>query len=115
MPLNIRDFEQVVFCNDPKTGLSAIIAIHATALGPAVGGCRMWPYHSTEEALTDALRLSKGMTYKASISGLDWGGGKSVIIGDASAKTPALLEKFGEFVNRLSGTYVTAKDVGIGS
>jgi leucine dehydrogenase len=115
MSLGIREFEQVTFCNDPKTGLSAIIAIHSTALGPAVGGCRMWNYATQEEALTDALRLSKGMTYKASISGLDWGGGKSVIIGDASKKTPALLEKFGAFVDRLGGAYVTAKDVGIGS
>lgn len=115
MALSIRDFEQVTFCNDEKTGLSAIIAIHSTALGPAVGGCRMWDYGSSEEALTDALRLSKGMTYKASISGLNWGGGKSVIIGDASKKTPALLKKFGEFVNRMGGVYITAKDVGIGS
>lgn len=115
MSLNIRDFEQVIFCNDPKTGLSAIIAIHSTALGPAVGGCRMWDYRSEGEALTDALRLSKGMTYKASISGLNWGGGKSVLIGDAEKKTPAMLAKFGEFVDRLGGHYVTAKDVGIGS
>ena len=115
MALNIRDFEQVTFCNDEKTGLSAIIAVHSTALGPAVGGCRMWNYATTDEALTDALRLSKGMTYKASISGLNWGGGKSVIIGDASKKTPAMLKKFGEYVNRNGGQYVTAKDVGINS
>lgn len=115
MALNIRDFEQVTFCNDEKTGLSAIIAIHSTALGPAVGGCRMWNYSSQEEALTDALRLAKGMTYKASISGLNWGGGKSVIIGDQNKKTPAMLKKFGEFVDRMGGCYVTAKDVGIGS
>ncbi len=115
MQLTLRDFEQVIFCNDEKTGLEAIIAIHSTALGPAVGGCRMWDYASSEEALTDALRLSKGMTYKAAISGLNWGGGKSVIVGEASKKTPALLAKFGEFVNGLGGKYVTAKDVGIGS
>jgi leucine dehydrogenase len=115
MSPNIRDFEQVVFFNDEKTGLSAIVAVHSTALGPAVGGCRMWNYRTQEEALTDALRLSKGMTYKASISGLNWGGGKSVIIGDAARKTPELLAKFGEFVDRLGGHYVTAKDVGIGS
>lgn len=115
MGLSVRDFEQVVFCNDEKTGLEAIIAIHSTALGPAVGGCRMWNYASSEEALTDALRLGKGMTYKAAISGLQWGGGKSVIVGDASKKTPALLKKFGEYVDRLAGHYVTAKDVGIGS
>jgi leucine dehydrogenase len=115
MGLTVRDFEQVTFCNDPKTGLQAIIAIHSTALGPAVGGCRMWDYASSEEALTDALRLSKGMTYKAAISGLQWGGGKSVLVGPASAKTPELLAKFGEFVDRLGGVYVTAKDVGISS
>ncbi len=115
MQLTLRDFEQVIFCNDEKTGLEAIIAIHSTALGPAVGGCRMWDYASSEEALTDALRLSKGMTYKAAISGLNWGGGKSVIVGEASKKSPALLRKFGEFVERLGGHYVTAKDVGIGS
>lgn len=115
MSLNIRDFEQVIHCNDSKTGLHAIIAIHSTALGSAVGGCRMWDYASDEEALNDALRLSKGMTYKAAISGLNWGGGKSVIIGSQAQKTPAALQKFGEFVNRLGGHYVTAKDVGINS
>jgi leucine dehydrogenase len=115
MGLTLRDFEQVTFCNDEKTGLQAIIAVHSTALGPAVGGCRMWDYQTSDEALTDALRLSKGMTYKASISGLNWGGGKSVLVGPARAKTPAMLAKFGEFVNRLGGVYVTAKDVGIGS
>lgn len=115
MGLTLREFEQVTFCNDEKSGLQAIIAVHSTALGPAVGGCRMWDYKTSDEALTDALRLSKGMTYKASISGLNWGGGKSVIVGPASAKTPALLKKFGEFVDRLGGVYVTAKDVGIGS
>jgi leucine dehydrogenase len=115
MGLSIRDFEQVVFCNDEKTGLEAIIAIHSTALGPAVGGCRMWDYANSQEALTDALRLSKGMTYKAAVSGLQWGGGKSVIVGGPAKKTPELLKKFGEFVERLGGHYVTAKDVGIGS
>lgn len=110
-----EDFEQVVYCNDPKVGLRAIISVHSTVLGPGVGGCRMWDYENEEAALTDVLRLSKGMTYKASISGLNWGGGKSVIIGDAKAKTPELLKRFGEFVDRLGGSYVTAKDVGIGS
>jgi leucine dehydrogenase len=109
-------FEQIVFCNDVKTGLKAIIGVHSTALGPAVGGCRMWGYAHESEALTDVLRLSRGMTYKAAISGLNWGGGKAVIMGDAkTAKTPELLERFGEFVDRLGGTYVTAKDVGIGA
>lgn len=109
-------FEQIVFCNDVKTGLKAIIGVHSTALGPAVGGCRMWAYANESEALTDVLRLSKGMTYKAAISGLNWGGGKAVIIGDSkTAKTPELLQRFGDYVNRLGGTYVTAKDVGIGA
>jgi leucine dehydrogenase len=109
-------FEQVVFCNDSKTGLKAIIALHSLALGPATGGCRMWNYASDEEALTDVLRLSKGMTYKAAISGLDWGGGKSVIIGDPKTqKTSQLLQRFGEYVDRLGGNYITAKDVGIGA
>lgn len=109
-------FEQVVFCNDPSVGLKAIISMHSTALGPAVGGCRMWNYANEGEALNDVLRLSKGMTYKAAISGLNWGGGKAVIIGDAKTqKNPAMLKRFGEFVERLGGNYVTAKDVGIGS
>ena len=77
-----RNHEQVVYCNDPSSGLRAIIAIHSTALGPALGGCRMWNYRSEEEALVDVLRLSKGMTYKAAIAGLNLGGGKAVIIGD---------------------------------
>lgn len=116
MSISMKEFEQVIFCHDSKTGLEAIIAIHSTALGPAVGGCRMWNYGSSQEALTDALRLSKGMTYKAAISGLKWGGGKSVIVGDSKTrKTPEMLAKFGEYVNRLGGNYVTAKDVGIGS
>lgn len=110
------DFEQIVFCNDNRTGLRAIIAMHSTALGPAVGGCRMWAYANEDEALTDVLRLSKGMTYKAAISGLNWGGGKAVIIGDAKKdKNPEMLKRFGEYVDRLGGNYVTAKDVGIGS
>jgi len=111
-----EDFEQVVYCSDSRVGLKAIVSMHSTVLGPAVGGCRMWDYASGDEALTDVLRLSKGMTYKAAISGLNWGGGKAVIMGDPKvAKTPALLERFGEFVERLGGHYVTAKDVGIGA
>lgn len=109
-------FEQIVYCNDSKTGLRAIIALHSLALGPATGGCRMWNYASEDEALNDVLRLSKGMTYKASLAGLDWGGGKAVIMGDSKKdKTPQLLEKFGEFVERSGGHYITAKDVGISS
>lgn len=109
------NYEQIVFCNDTRVGLKAIIALHNTALGPATGGCRMWNYRSEEEAITDVLRLSKGMTYKASISNLPLGGGKSIIIGDASQKTPELLRRFGEFVETLKGNYITAKDVGIDS
>jgi len=109
------NYEQIIFCNDKTVGLKAIIAIHNSALGPATGGCRMWNYRTEEEALTDVLRLSKGMTYKASISGLPLGGGKSIIIGDNAQKTPALLKRFGDFVETLAGNYITAKDVGIDS
>lgn len=111
-----NEFEQVVYCNDPRVGLKAIIGLHSTVLGPATGGCRMWNYANENEALNDVLRLSRGMTYKASISGLNWGGGKAVIIGDAKTqKSPEMLKRFGEYVNRLGGNYITAKDVGIGS
>jgi leucine dehydrogenase len=113
--IHADNYEQIVFCHDARIGLKAIIALHNTALGPATGGCRMWNYRSEEEALTDVLRLSKGMTYKNSISNLSLGGGKSIIIGDASQKTPALLKRFGEFVETLGGRYITAKDVGIDS
>ena len=106
-------FEQVIFCNDQDIGLRAIISLHSTVLGPATGGCRVWNYKNEEEALKDALRLSQGMTYKASISGLSMGGGKAVIIGDTTKKTPQQLQRFGEFVDSLGGSYVTAKDVGI--
>jgi leucine dehydrogenase len=104
--------EQVVFCSDESTGLKAIIGIHNTVLGPALGGTRMWNYASEQEALTDVLRLSRGMTFKASISGLNLGGGKAVIIGDAKTmKTEAFLRRFGKFVNSLNGKYYTAEDV----
>lgn len=104
--------EQVVFCQDSATGLKAIIAIHNTVLGPALGGTRMWNYASEQEALTDVLRLSRGMTFKAAISGLNLGGGKAVIIGDANTmKTEAFLRRFGKFVNSLNGKYITAEDV----
>ncbi|HSA81437.1 MAG TPA: Glu/Leu/Phe/Val dehydrogenase dimerization domain-containing protein [Geminicoccaceae bacterium] len=105
--------EQVVVVHDPGAGLRAIIALHSTALGPAFGGCRMWPYGSAAEALTDVLRLACGMTYKAAICGLPYGGGKSVIIGDpARDKTPALLRAMGRAVERLAGRYVVADDIG---
>jgi leucine dehydrogenase len=106
------EHEQVVFCNDTNTGLRAIIGIHNTILGPALGGTRMWNYVSDGEALTDVLRLARGMTYKAAISGLNLGGGKAVIIGDAEKlKNEALLRRFGRFVESLNGKYVTAEDV----
>ncbi|GAB4255494.1 MAG: Glu/Leu/Phe/Val dehydrogenase [Vicingaceae bacterium] len=106
--------EEVVFCQDEATGLKAIIAIHNTVLGPALGGTRMWHYASTDEALTDVLRLSRGMTYKNAISGLNLGGGKAVIIGDARKdKSEALFRRFGKFVNSLNGKYITAEDVGV--
>ena len=106
--------EQVVFCNNPDVGLKAIIAIHNTVLGPALGGTRMWPYHSEQEALDDVLRLSRGMTYKNAVAGLNLGGGKAVIIGDPSKdKSEALFRAFGQFVDSLGGRYITAEDVGI--
>ncbi len=106
--------EQVVFCSDKETGLKAIIAVHSTKLGPAVGGCRLWDYVADEDALVDVLRLSRGMTYKNAMAGLPLGGGKSVIIGDAkSIKSEALFRKFGQFVHSLSGRYVSAEDVNI--
>lgn len=106
--------EQIVFCQDEETGLKAIIAIHSTALGPALGGTRMWKYDNELEALNDVLRLSRGMTFKASISGLNLGGGKAVILGDAKTeKTDALMRRFGKFVETLNGNYITAEDVGM--
>ncbi len=106
--------EQIVFCNDEDTGLKAIIGIHNTILGPALGGTRMWSYKSEWHALNDVLRLSRGMTYKAAITGLNLGGGKAVIIGDAKTqKNDALMRRFGEFVHSLSGKYITAEDVGM--
>jgi valine dehydrogenase (NAD+) len=105
--------EQVVFCRDEATGLRAIVAIHSTALGPALGGTRFYPYASEEEALDDVLALSRGMTYKAAAAGLDLGGGKAVIIGDpATQKTEGLLRAYGRFIESLGGRYRTACDVG---
>ncbi|WP_029037761.1 Glu/Leu/Phe/Val family dehydrogenase [Salinimicrobium xinjiangense] len=112
--LSFDDHEQVVFCNDKDTGLKAIIGIHNTVLGPALGGTRMWNYNSEWDALNDVLRLSRGMTFKSAVTGLNLGGGKAVIIGDAKTqKTPELMRKFGEFVHSLSGKYITAEDVGM--
>ncbi|MEW9797484.1 Glu/Leu/Phe/Val dehydrogenase dimerization domain-containing protein [Alteromonas sp. CYL-A6] len=106
--------EHVSFYHDEKAGLSAIIAVHNTNLGPALGGCRMWPYINSAEALTDVLRLSKGMTYKSAMANLELGGGKSVIIGDPrKQKTPEMMEAMGRFVDTFNGTYFTAEDSGI--
>jgi leucine dehydrogenase len=107
------DHELIDFGHDAATGLRAIIAVHSSALGPAAGGCRMWPYATTAEAVADVLRLSRGMSYKNAMAGLPFGGGKSVIIGESrTAKTPQLLEAFGRFVDSLGGRYITAEDVG---
>ncbi len=107
------DHEQVVFARDVSSGLRAIVAVHSTVSGPAFGGCRMWPYRDDDEALTDALRLSRGMTCKAAICDLPYGGGKSVILGDPKqAKTPALLLAMGRVVEGLGGRYVIADDLG---
>lgn len=109
----ISSHEQVVFCNDPATGLQAIIAIHDTTLGPALGGTRMYPYQSWIHALDDVLRLSEGMTYKCAAADLDFGGGKAVIIGDPKTdKTPALFRAFGQYVDALNGRFYTGTDMG---
>ncbi|MGF1471271.1 MAG: Glu/Leu/Phe/Val dehydrogenase dimerization domain-containing protein [Rubrobacteraceae bacterium] len=106
-------YEQLVFCHDGATGLRAVIAIHDTTLGPALGGCRMWPYPTEEEALVDVLRLARSMTYKAAASGLNLGGGKSVIIGDPrSDKSEALFRSFGRYIETLGGRYIVSEDVG---
>jgi valine dehydrogenase (NAD+) len=107
------EHEQVTFCHDAETGLRAVVALHSTALGPGLGGTRFYPYASTADAVTDVLHLSRGMSYKNAMAGLDHGGGKAVIIGDpARDKTPALLRAYGRFVQSLGGRYVTACDVG---
>ncbi len=106
--------EQLLFCNDNETGLKAIIGVHSTILGPSLGGTRMWNYEDELAALVDVMRLSRGMTYKNSITGLNLGGGKAVIIGDSrTQKTEGLFRKFGKFVESLGGKYITAEDVGI--
>lgn len=105
--------ERVLFCSNPDVGLEAIIAVHSTTLGPGLGGVRMWPYNSPEEALLDVLRLSRGMTYKAAAAGLNLGGGKAVILGDSKKeKSEALFRSFGRYVESLGGLYITAEDVG---
>ncbi|MBM4281690.1 MAG: Glu/Leu/Phe/Val dehydrogenase [Deltaproteobacteria bacterium] len=108
-----KDHEQVIFCHDQESGLKAIIAIHDTTLGPALGGCRMWHYENEELALRDVLRLSRGMTYKSAAAGLNLGGGKAVIIGNHKTdKSETLFRAYGRFVQGLCGRYITAEDVG---
>lgn len=108
-----KEHEQIVHCYDRESNLKVIIAIHNTILGPALGGCRMWPYENEAQALNDALRLSRGMTYKSAVAGLNLGGGKAVIIGDAKTmKSETLFRAFGRFVQSLAGRYITAEDVG---
>jgi leucine dehydrogenase len=104
--------EQVVFCQDPDLGLKTIIAVHDTTLGPALGGCRMWNYPDEQEALVDVLRLSRGMTFKASLAGLDLGGGKSVILANGHPKSERFFRRYGEFVESLGGRYISAEDIG---
>ena len=107
------EYEEVVFFHDPPTGLRAIVAIHSTTLGPALGGTRFYPFGSEDEALRDVLRLARGMTYKAAAAGLDLGGGKAVIIGDPKRiKTEELLRAYGRFIETLGGRYITAEDIG---
>jgi len=107
------DYEQLIFCQDKTSGLKAIIAIHDTTLGPALGGTRMWNYATEEEAIEDALRLAKGMTYKNAAAGLNLGGGKTVIIGDPlKDKNEEMFRAFGRFIQGLNGRYITAEDVG---
>jgi leucine dehydrogenase len=111
----MREFdghERVVFGYDEPTGLRSIIAIHSTALGPSAGGCRMWSYASTDDAVTDVLRLSRGMSFKNAMAGLPFGGGKAVIIGDSRKKSAELFQAYGHFVGSLAGRYITAEDVG---
>lgn len=110
---DFADHEQVVFCSDDASGFKAIIAVHNSNLGPALGGCRMWPYASEEEAVRDVLRLSRGMTYKSALAGLKLGGGKSVIIGNPRTdKSPAMLDAFARALNNLGGRYIAAEDSG---
>lgn len=107
------DYEQLVFCQDKNSGLKGVIAIHDTTLGPALGGARMWTYSTEEEAIEDALRLAKGMTYKNAAAGLNLGGGKTVIIGDPKTdKNPEMFRAFGRYIQSLNGRYITAEDVG---
>lgn len=109
--LTTLEHEQLLICQDEATGLKALIGIHNTVLGPALGGTRLWHYGSEEAAIRDVLRLSRGMTFKNALAGLNLGGGKAVLIGDSKLKTEAYLRRFGRFIERLGGRYVTAEDV----
>src|SRR6476619_2059561 len=110
---SLRGHENVAFFHDERSGLKAIIAIHSTVLGPAFGGCRVWPYATEEQALEDVLRLSRGMSYKNALAGLPFGGGKSVIIGDHRLlDREKIFRAHGRFVEMLGGQYITAEDVG---
>ncbi|HYH47901.1 MAG TPA: Glu/Leu/Phe/Val dehydrogenase dimerization domain-containing protein, partial [Thermoanaerobaculia bacterium] len=108
------EHEEVVLCSDPAAGFRGVIAVHSTALGPAVGGTRLWRYPSDDEAIADALRLSRGMTFKCAVAGVPLGGGKAVVLqnGGAVADRPALFRALGRFVERFGGRYITAEDVG---
>lgn len=108
----VQGYERIIHVTDEQTGLNGFICIHSTALGPSLGGIRIFPYTTEEKALEDVLRLAKGMTYKSAVSGVGFGGGKSVIIADAKAKTPELLRSMGEAVEQLNGIYICAEDVG---
>jgi len=111
-----RGHERVLFCSNRELGLRAVIAIHSTVLGPGLGGLRMWPYADGEAALEDALRLARGMTYKAAVAGVPLGGAKAVLVGDPKRdKSEALFRAFGRFVESLGGNYITAEDVGTGT
>ncbi|MFN0059052.1 MAG: Glu/Leu/Phe/Val dehydrogenase dimerization domain-containing protein [Planctomycetota bacterium] len=113
--LPVPGYEKVVKAHDPVSGLRAVIAVHSVKLGPALGGLRMWPYQTEQDAITDALRLSRGMTYKSAVANTGLGGGKSVIIGDSKKdKTEALFRAMGRFIDSLGGLYTTAEDVGVG-
>jgi leucine dehydrogenase len=113
-PIEVDGYEKVARAEDPDSGLLAFIAVHDSTLGPALGGMRLWPYANEDAALTDVLRLSRGMTYKSSVARTGLGGGKSVILADRQAKTPALFQAMGRFIDSLDGLYITAEDVNVG-
>lgn len=111
--LKVEGFERVVYAEDPRVGLRSIISVHSTTLGPSCGGIRLRPYASRAQALEDALKLSRGMTYKSALAEINFGGGKSVIISDPLQKTRELFQSFGNFVGSLNGVYIAAKDMNV--